>query len=208
MVARLRGCSYRCRRGCEQRVAWQMQIYEQIWRARLKNAALQSGFSRSAVAARGRLIRGHGAPRAAQRPLSTRRWPVSRLPSQAAPSHERNGTLVREPWTRALGARPARRRGLARARQLSDTSPLCNATGPARGARITAPFRAPSLIQTPAAAAAVTRASVRSAHRVTRNQGQPQRASHLIRDATPRLRRAPRREPGRGHPAAARLDHF
>ena len=76
--------------------------------------------------------RGHGAPRAAQRSHSTRPWPVSRLPSQAAPSHERNGTLGQEPSARALGARPARRRGLARARQLSDTSPLCNATSSER----------------------------------------------------------------------------
>ena len=127
-AARWRSCCYRCRRGCEQRVAWQMQIYAQIWRARLKNAALQSGFSRSALGARGRLIRGHGPPQAAQRPCSARRWPDSRLPSQAAPSHERNGTLGQEPSARALGARPARRRGLARARQLWTTSPLCNAT--------------------------------------------------------------------------------
>ena len=205
----MRSCCYRCRRGCEQRVAWQMQIYAQIWLARLKNAALQSGFSRSAVAARGRLIRGHGAPQAAQRSRSTRRWPVSRLPSQAAPSHERNGTLVREPWTRALGARPARRRGLARARQLRTPTSLCNAKlASEREARITAPFRATRQIQTPAAAAAVTRTSVRAPPQPRKGPGQPQPASHLIRDATPRLRRAPRREPGRGHPAAARLDHF
>ena len=106
--------------------------------------------------------RGHGAPRAAQRSRSTRRWPVSRLPSQAAPSHERNGTLGHEPSARALSTLPARRRGLARARQLRTTSPLCNAKSRAREARITAPFRATRLIQTPAAAAAVTRASVRT----------------------------------------------
>ena len=128
MVSRLRGCSYRCRRGCEQRVASQMQIYAQIWLARLKNAALQSGFSRSAVAARGRLIRGHGAPQAAQRSRSTRRWPTSNNLSLRLPEPSRNGTLGHEPSARALGARPARRRGLARARQLWTTSPLCNAT--------------------------------------------------------------------------------
>ena len=127
-ASRLRSCCYRCRRGCEQRVASQMQIYAQIWLARLKNAALQSGFSRSAVAARGRLIRGHGAPQAAQRSRSSRRWPHFQPEPEAAPSHERNGTLVREPSARVLGARPARRRGLARARQLWTTSPLCNAT--------------------------------------------------------------------------------
>jgi len=167
----LRGCSYRCRRGCEQRVAWQMQIYAQIWRARLKNAALQSGFSRSALGARGRLIRGHGPPQAAQRPCSARRWPDSRLPSQAAPSHERNGTLGQEPSARALGARPARRQRSARARQLWTSTSLCNAKQGQREARITAPFRATRQIQTPAAAAAVTRASVRSAHRVIRTRG-------------------------------------
>ena len=47
--------SYRCRRGCEQRVAWQMQIYAPIWRARLKNAAHRSGFSRDSSSRRGRL---------------------------------------------------------------------------------------------------------------------------------------------------------
>ena len=115
--------------------------------------------------------RGHGAPRAAQRPCPARRWPVSRLPSQAAPSHERNGTLGQEPSARALGARPARRQRSARARQLWTSTSLCNAKQGQREARITAPFRATRQIQTPAAAAAVTRASVRSAHRVIRTRG-------------------------------------
>ena len=93
-----------------------------------KLKAESRGFSRPVAKPSQAAQRGHGAPRAAQRSHSTRRWPMPRLPSQAAPSHERNGTPVREPSARALGARPARRRGLARARQLWTTSPLCNAT--------------------------------------------------------------------------------
>ena len=179
-----------------------------IWRAAFKNAAHRSGFSRESPSR-------HRRPSEAMERLKQRSGPAPaddgptsslslRLPRAMKETGRPSASRPREPSTPRPG-------GAEGSQGHVNSGPLAlSATpqSPARGARITAPFRAPSLIQTPAAAAAVTRASVRAPPQPRKGPGQPQPASHLIRDATPRLRRAPRREPGRGHPAAARLDHF
>ena len=176
-AARLRSCSYRSRRGCEQRVACKMQIYAPIWRVAFEKRGALGGFSRGLVQPSPAAQRGHEAPQAAQRPCSARRWPVSRLPSQAAPSHERNGTLGHEPSARALSTLPARRRGLARARQLWTTSPLCNAKSSSeRGPHYRALPR--SEADTNARRSGRRHKGERPhAHRANQRPGQPQRAS-------------------------------
>ena len=173
-----------------------------------KNEALQSGFSRSAVAARGRLEEAIERLKQRSGPVRPDDGPFPGCPARLPRAMKETG---RSATSRPREPSPLYPRGAEGSQGHVNSGPLAlsaTPSRPAREARITEPFRAPRQIQTPAAAAAVTRTSVRAPPQPRKGPGQPQPASHLIRDATPRLRWPAGREPGRGHPAAARLDHF
>ena len=190
-----------------------MQIYAPLWRVEFEIPRYLAACKTLAI--RTRVFSRRRRPSEAMERLKQRSGPArpedgpfpgcpARLPRAMKETGRSSASRPREPS--APGPR-----GAEGSQGHVNSGPLAlSATpqSPARGARITAPFRAPSLIQTPAAAAAVTRTSVRAPPQPRKGPGQPQPASHLIRDATPRLRWPAGREPGRGHPAAARLDHF
>ena len=174
-----------------------MQIYAPIWRVAFEKRGALGGFSRGLVQPSRATRRGRGAPQTPQQPRSTRPWPGSGCPAR----------LPRALATRGCSARSRPRepsrgpgRGAKGPQGHVNSGPILASQrhSPAREARITALSHETSRVATPAAAAAVTRASVRAPPQPRKGPGQPQPASHLIRDATPRLRRAPRREPGRG----------
>ena len=143
-----------------------------IWRAAFKNAAHRSGFSRDSSSRRGRLEEAMERLKQRSGPAPADDGPTSSLSLRLPRAMKETG---RSPTSRPREPSAPGPRGAEGSQGHVNSGPLAlSATpqSPARGARITAPFRAPSLIQTPAAAAAVTRASVRVSRSVFTGTGQ------------------------------------